>query len=148
MPSPSSWPGMEPGRLQYLDGEAGGQLGTGALTVNTLSEGWGLSREVQVTVNELATLHELKGPVWSEVSLSQQKCMVWLETAWTWWGEQSVWGSDPTHVRANPELGGGRLSPLALTQPLLLSHPPLPFPALSHFLCGCHSYRDALQPGF
>lgn len=55
---------MEPGRLQYLDGEAGGQLGTGALTVNTLSEsysGWGLSGEVQVTANELATLHELKG---------------------------------------------------------------------------------------
>lgn len=65
MPSPSSWPGMEPGRPQYLGGEAGGQLGTGALTVDTLREGysgWGLRGKVQVTVNELATLHELKGP--------------------------------------------------------------------------------------
>ena len=65
MPSPSSWPGMEPGRPQYLGEEAGGQVDTGALTVDTLSEGysgWGLRGEVQVTVNELATLHELKGP--------------------------------------------------------------------------------------
>ena len=50
---------------KYLDGEAGGQLGTGPLTVDAHSEGhsgWGLRDEVQVVVNELAPLHEHEGP--------------------------------------------------------------------------------------
>lgn len=52
-------------RWGYLDGEAGRQLGTGLLTVHTCSEGhsgWGLGGKVQVMVNELAPLHEHKGP--------------------------------------------------------------------------------------
>ena len=46
----------------------------------------------------------LRDRLGSEVSLSMQKCMIWWETAWTWWGEQSVWCTEPTHVRANPGL--------------------------------------------
>lgn len=125
---------MEPGRPQYLGGEAGGQVDTGALTVDTLSEGysgWGLRGEVQVTVNELATLHELKGlavvggqPLTAEVHDMVGDSLDLV-------GEQSVWGCDPTHVRANPGLRGRQVAPAGVNT---ISPPLPPSPPLSCFV--------------